>query len=216
MKELSMEEKVQYLWDINEIQKVMGRYSFLHTAGMHRECVDLFATKTPGLRIEMAWGIYEGPNAAERCYVVDHINTEGQYGDEARKGQMHIHTLTTPVIEIAGDGKTAKGVWVSPGVESAIIEGKAEANWGWCKYGVDFVKEDSQWKIWHLHVYGIFFTPYDVPWTEAKMPDWGADMFQRSHDKPPTAQYEYAPDKPMELAPAPPEPYETFDETTAY
>ena len=167
--------------------------------------------------MEMAWGIYEGPDAAERCYMVDHVNTEGQYGDELRKGQMHIHTLTTPVIEVGGDGKTAKGVWVSPGVESAVIEGNPEANWGWCKYAVDFVKEDGVWKFWHFHIYGIFLAPYEASWVEAGHPDASPDMpDELKADKPPTTHWMYSPTAVTEYVPAAPEPYETFDEATAY
>lgn len=31
-------------------------------------------------------------------------------------GILPVHSLTTPVIEVAADGKTARGVWISPGL----------------------------------------------------------------------------------------------------
>ena len=37
------------------------------------------------------------------------------------KGGMMMHAMDTAVIEVAKDGKTAKGVWLSPGHESCYI-----------------------------------------------------------------------------------------------
>ena len=76
-----------------------------HTADMHRECVDLFALQTPGVRAEMMWGVYEGPEGIERLYPGWHM----WMGEEAQDGQLHMHTLTTPVIEVAGDLKDRQG-----------------------------------------------------------------------------------------------------------
>ncbi len=60
---------------------------------------------------------------------------------------LHIHTLTTPVIQVARDGQTARAVWMCPGLEGTTLT--------WIKYGCDFKIQDGRWKIWHLHVYGI-------------------------------------------------------------
>jgi hypothetical protein len=66
-----------------------------------------------------------------------------------------MHTQETPVIEVAGDGKTAKGLWYSigigvrPNVKSDGTYTKS-TEWMWEKYAVDFIKEDGKWKIWHL------------------------------------------------------------------
>jgi hypothetical protein len=57
------------------------------------------------------------------------------------------HTLTTSVIEIAGDRKTAKGVWNSPGHETMPIGERPIAHWCWNRYGVDFILENSEWKL---------------------------------------------------------------------
>lgn len=60
MAKKSREERIQRLEDIHEIQNLMARYEYLHVAGMHEECADLFALKTPGVRIEIGnWGVWE-------------------------------------------------------------------------------------------------------------------------------------------------------------
>ncbi len=78
---------------------------------------------------------------------------------------MMQHTLATPVIEVAKDGKTAKGVWMSPGHEARVLGGRLTALWVWGTYGEDFIKEDGRWKIRNHHVYLNIITPFEVPWT---------------------------------------------------
>jgi SnoaL-like domain len=214
---VSLEDRISRLEAVHEIQNVMGRYSYWHTANMHRECLDLFAMKTPGVRAEMMWGVYEGAESLERLYPGFHTWVDGDL-----KGVMHMHTLTTPVIEVAEDGQTAKATWIAPGHEtmsfSAGEEGAPEAFWAWCKYGCDFVLEDGQWKIWHLHVYGIFLSPYGRSWVEEPDDMVDAPRMLDSHqpDRPPTTHWQYAPDRVYINEPAPPAPFASFDEADAY
>jgi hypothetical protein len=212
MAKKSLEERIQRLEDIHEIQNLMGREQFMHTAGMHRETLELFAQKTPGVRVEVdSWGIYEGTEGIRRVGIGVH-----GYHEKDHIGSMMMHTLTTPVIEVAGDGKTAKAVWISPGHETMLVEGKLQAYWAWCKYGVDFVKEDGKWKIWHSHVYAIFRCPYETSWVE--MPDVPTPPVpdELKPDRPGTYHHPYSTTTAPDYVPAPPEPYETWDEATAY
>lgn len=206
----SLEERVQRLEDIHQIQNLMGRLEFLHTAGMEKEAMQLFALKTPGVSAEVAnWGVYEGAEGIRRMSMGIHLAG----GEKARVGTMHLHTLTTPVIEVAGDGKTAKAVWISPGLETDKQNGKFQAMWAWVKYGIDFIKEEGKWKIWHSHAYSIFMTPYEKSWVEAP-PHTSTPMAvpdEIKPDRPSTYLWEYSTDRIYENVPAPPEPYETWD-----
>jgi hypothetical protein len=210
----SLEKRIQRLEDIHEIQNLMSRYEYFHTADMQEETVELYARKTPGATAEIAnWGVYEGIEGIKRLFLGLHR----QGGEKALIGSMHMHTLTTPVIEVAADGNTAKGVWISPGHETSAPEGgKPQAMWAWLKYGVDFVKEDGTWKFWHFHVYPIFMTPYEKSWTEALPPvstlPGGATIPDAvKPDKPTTYFWQYTTDVKCENAPQPPSPFETWD-----
>lgn len=208
MAKMSLEERVERIEAVHEIQNLVGRYSYLHTAGMQEETVELFAQKTPGVSAEIGgWGVYDGIEGIKRLYPGFHNFAEGD-----RVGQMHMHTFTTPVIEVAYDLKTAKGIWISPGHETgAFVDGKLEAYWAWCKYGCDFVKEE-EWKIWHLHVYGLFICPYDKSWVEFNADQGDMEVPDNlKPDKPATYNWHYSPTGKTELVPAPPEPYETWD-----
>jgi hypothetical protein len=53
-------------------------------------------------------------------------------------GMFIMHRLTSPVIEIAGDGNTAKGIWDSPGqVTELDREGEPRTQFMWGKYGCE-------------------------------------------------------------------------------
>jgi hypothetical protein len=214
MAKRSLEERIQRLEDIHEIENLMGRHEYLHTAALNAEDAELFAKKTPGVGIEIAdWGVYEGTEAIKRFHL-----EVLQYAAKDAAGILAIHTLSTPVIEVAGDGKTAKAVWISPGLETMPdAEGRLTAYWVWAKYGVDFVKEDGQWKFWHLHLYSLFACPYDKSWVEAPehpalqpLPD------ELKPDRPTTYHQEYSPKRAPEYVPAPPEPYESWDDSMSY
>lgn len=214
------QKDIQMLKDIHEIQNLMGRYIYLHELNRDPEFPDtMYARKTPGVSAEVATG---------GCYVGEGIRKMFApmpgMAPGGHKGGLFTHPLTTPVIEVAGDSKTAKGVWISPGYETGGQDPKTKkpiACFVYTKYGVDFVKEDSVWKVWHYHVYRVFMTPWNVPFTdeweknvrEKMMGKFGGE---RKPDIPTTADNPYSVDTARELLPAPPEPYETFSETFSY
>jgi hypothetical protein len=212
----TLEDRIQRVEDIHEIHNLMGRYEYLHTAGLHEETAELFGKKTPGVKAEINdWGVYEGQNGIQKMFVKVHKRYENTKED--RRGVMNMHALTTPVIEIAGDGKTAKAVWISPGHETSRKDGKLVATWRWVKYAVDFVKEDGQWRFWHFHVFGVFRTPYDKSWLEPTGFNSNPQMPPELRpDRPTTYHWVYSPEAVTENIPAPPEPYETWDESTSY
>lgn len=231
--ELRLEK--ERLWAVTEIQNLMGTYSMWVTSGFCHRVPELF-TATDDTVIEMVWGRYTGKDAAYRAYAVDHrgfdTGTIAALGldvpdidntdafppgeappeaappggkDDIRPVIFVMHLLTTPVIQVAKDVQTARGVWTSPGI--------AGANWGWMKYGCDFKLEDGKWKIWHLHVYGLFVAGYDKGWGVLEYEDPPTEA-SRSADKPPTTGWEYYKDATyIPLEPAPPEPYDTWDES---
>jgi hypothetical protein len=211
---LTLEERVDRVKAAREVQNLMSRYTYYQSAFQQPETVALFASKTPGTKVEMMWGVYEGIEGVKKCFLKDHY----QRGDKALVGAMHMDTLTTPIIIVAGDGKTAKGVWISPGFDTMVTNGKAQANWAYYKFGTDFVKEGGVWKIWHLHIYGVLYTDYNKSWAEPSKITWSGPNGQKlNNDKPPTTQWWYTPDttSPQDQ-PKLPEDYNTFGETFSY
>lgn len=218
---------------VTECQNLLGRYAFWHSANMHKEKKILFAEEHEDFRCEIN-ASYVGENGFDR-YVTGH----SFMGEEYNKGTIRMHALTTPVIEVAKDGKSARGVWICPGYETSkrgpVGEENFRCDWAWMKYGCDFILTDAGWKILHLHVYGLFMCDYYTAWadtplakgedpmvmgeiTEEMLANMSEDdkyfmrmMKENGPNAPATHPvWAYKRDAPPENYPAPPEPYDTW------
>ncbi|MBP2643714.1 MAG: nuclear transport factor 2 family protein [Firmicutes bacterium] len=236
--ELSLKDQVQKLSDVHRIQNVMGTMMYMFEAGKHEDMLENFAEKTPGVTVEIAnWGVFEGREGARKMIVDAWKQFEKNNAQEMKKafpkinndraGLLDLNALACPVIEVAGDGKTAKGLWLAPGLQTQFNPGlnKPEGNWAWLKFAVDFVKENGKWKIWHYHLCPMFRTAYDKSWVDSSI---DREQALASGNTPPPPSNGPQPDKPTSsyhaysvteapaYDPQPPVPYYTFRETFSY
>ncbi len=213
---------------LNEIENLMGRYSHLGMMRGEGTLADLFALKTEGV----SWKTPGGPVGIEamRARFADPDEVQAP-------GILHMHSMMTPVIEVAGDGKTAKGVWDSFG--ASVNNPDDIGGWLSVKYGVDFIKEDGKWKIWHLQVYPVYSIKFDKSITQTAKeraanppPPMVAGVTGRDVPRADGQQRGAAPaarpgyvmpknvwrydGKSTPQGPYVPEPYCTFDPKTAY
>ena len=217
---LTLEQRMAKDDAVHEIDNIMGRYAFYHGVSMHQKCLELHALDTPGVRAEFPFGIFEGREKITELYTV----MVGAMDDkpEARAGSWHQTTMTTSVIEIADDLRTAKGVWMCPAHAADAVgpDGKPNLNLQLAKYACDFVQENGEWKIWHFRIFGIFGCPFDKSWVEiGDTPPHGPGDLppQFSPSRPPHPFYQYWKGAPYPTdEPVLPEPYKTFAETFEY
>ena len=203
----SLAREVERLKAIHEIQNLVGKYEVVHTPKTMSLTPELFALKQPDVSVEIAmWGVFIGAESIKKMY--SHMEESG-----ARPGMMFEHQLTTPIIEVADDLQTAKGLWFSPGHETPFVDGKLQARWCWGKFGADFIKEEGKWKIWHYHWYDTFMVPFDKSWVDTPQPARGVIEEHPGFkpDKPPTSRSTYYPDEIRRPIPWYPEPYKTWD-----
>lgn len=86
----------------------------------------------------------------ERVYGV-------RYEGNAAPGYRVVHILGSPYVEIAGDGLSAQGVWFSYSTMSRMnSDGIAEPHQIIQRFSGDFLKENGEWKIWHVRDYEDF------------------------------------------------------------
>ena len=182
-RERSHAQSIQRLLDYMDIQNVMAKHSYYYGAQEQwKELDEAWSKKRDDISYGHNDGYYVGRKSVEAYYgrtnetrrkqtleTVSRIYPEIKNVEENEGvGDLVIHTLTTPYIEIAEDGQTAKGVWMSIGLCSRTgQDGKASAMWLWEKFATDFVKEDGEWKIYRFDMHGTFNTPFDGPgWSE--------------------------------------------------
>ena len=81
----------------------------------------------------------------------DALSAIGKAGEAPGYGRFLFHPLSTPLVYVAGDGKTAQGTWYSIGADCyPEADGTADCSWNCQKICADFIKEPGGWKIWHV------------------------------------------------------------------
>ena len=164
--------------DQQEIQNIKSWHVMYHCYGLHHDELENIWVNEPENRATASFGQNQGfmvgYDSIWENYVVGHdtswlssaksycenngIDITGWTDEEILEvyggvGQLLLHVTTTAIIEVAEDGQTAKAFWYSPGM---IAESGSTGNTIWEAYGVDFVKEDGVWKMWHLHMFTDF------------------------------------------------------------
>lgn len=223
MKEYTAEQLASRISDLKEIENTVSRYAFLTYYKRYAEALSTLwvsPAAVPTLtandrRIEgydavKAFLVDEGEeavladNAAMRALFPEEL--AGKADSEIwGVGSAVVHTITTPLIELAGDQQTAKGMWYSVGQNTDIDHAKGPvAYWNWEKYALDLKKEDGKWKIWHLIICTDFKSQVGRNWADSNIAPSGD--YYKAYDTHQTPQ-DYPPM---------PEPYETFAETFSY
>jgi len=211
MQGLTLEQRIERLEAAQEIQNLMSKYQYLHSAFMNGKIVELFAERDDDF-IDAPFGRWMGKDAARRCFGV---LFEKELTPRDLRGELVEHTLTTPIIQVAGDGQTAKAVWNSPGHEIHkffwVKESPRIEFWYWCRYSVDFIKTDKGWRIWHLRIYQTFAADYLKGLVHAEAPPEPPEpVGVAACDMPIVERTKYSFDRAPQLIPVPPEPYDTF------
>jgi hypothetical protein len=234
--------KAERALDMLEVQNVMSKHAYYHGAGKNCEELDaLWVKKAPEPTFSNPRGSWVGMNSIRASYCEANLDNQKKELEALKTkypeikdgrenygvGSWLIHTLTTPIIEVAGDGKSAKAMWYSPGATvNATPDGKASGIWFFEKYGVDFLKEGGQWKIWHIQMYYDMTGPLEKGFADVPVRPTGpvaveageravTDPRMEMNKKNPKPYKDWSPTTVPEIVKMP-EPYYTFSETFSY
>ncbi len=176
-----LEAEATRLKDVSDIKRLQRAYGYYLDAAQWDQMADLFADDGT---IEIGLdGVYAGK---ERIREYLHTLGGGQVG--LRQGQLNEHMLLQPVIDVAPDGRTAKGRW-----RALIMAGEYHetALWGEGPYENEYVKDNGVWKIAKVHWYQTFMVPYAGGWAKEKDVNGGIYVSKKlPPDRPPTERYE--------------------------
>lgn len=236
----------QNAYDRSEIENLFGSYMYLHSLVQDSRTLSFFAQTKEDIRIDLGNGIIEGREDLAAYFA----------SKTPLKGQMLGRSLVNPMIVVAGDGETAKGLWVTAGHDTFVtyeepdpkefpfasyMEKHSEydfykmTQWVWHKYGVDFVKEDGKWKIWHIRQVEIMRCSYEEDWIDFSISRQYNEIMAKFNQpwqgvtRENSTQFNFPPTRPSPepndgytiTMPVPdnpkiPEEYATFSETFAY
>ncbi len=176
----SAERDARYARDRGAVENVFARYMYLHNSFQDEKIKALWARRgTPGMSAQYSnLGVYTSYDSIMAYHS----------GRPSPIGKLIFHYLTTPLIEIAADGQSAKGRWIAAGVESGLMtpeaaakapaflferaeaEGnevhgkKVWAHWVQMQYGVDFIRQDGAWRILHFRCFEVSRARFDRNW----------------------------------------------------
>lgn len=208
--------------DIDEIQKVMSAYEYLHYPITFPEKLQLFALDMPDVSMDVGdSGVFVGREGVETVFLK--ILGSARFAKDA----FFFHCVASPYIEVAEDGQTAKAVFMSIGLETYYadhshtpVPGKEKMApyWSVGKYSADFIKRDGVWKIWHLKWWRDIRCDYFKGWVDDEV-SWGDKAsYQKRADaavdmpfhKPLKFHQPYRPGERKAPLPRVPQPYDTF------
>ena len=138
-------------------------------------------------------------------------------------GTFRVFPVACPVIEVAEDGETAKGLWYCWGSHAQVTGCGPTSNWTWGYFAADFVREGDSWKLWHLQVTNDVDARCGTSWGKIVEPLPQLPEFAPLNDfeMPPytvaqTVREFYSAGRPLTGAPELPRPYTTFADTFSY
>lgn len=199
-------KKINRLTAYHEIQNNAGRLMAAFNFRQAEKVLGYFALGQKDVSLEFAdEGVFRGPDKVTA--IVREV-----VGKKPSPGEMTDLQLTTPIIEVAGDAETAKALWWCPGAGSILREkGDPQAVWIWGMIAADYILEDGEWKVWHLHYFRFIKCDYHKGWVE------DTSMINRPNipvhplADPTTYHNPYSPLSIREGIPAAPRPYESYD-----
>ena len=131
-----------------EIENLMGRFALLYSAGQYERLMSFFADTEQIVFQRSDVGVYEGKEAVSGYFK--------NLADHALAGSFRMMNLTSAVIQMAEDGKTAQGMWFINGLE-AIKNPEAPADpaadlWINDKLAVEFIRTYKGWEILRMTI----------------------------------------------------------------
>lgn len=216
--------------DTTAIANIMGAFTFLNCYKQHKRQFENWSHNEPTITLND--GKYVGYEAV-KAFFVDYHEAQTRWANETMRklfpeelgdksdeeiwavGSNTVLNFTTPLIEVAFDGQTAKGMWYVYGSTTEVYSTGPKAAWNFGRCAVDFVKEDGVWKIWHMTMFTDIQCPVGGNWGKDKMyPHEGVEI-----PEPTVKEHYYTGygDDFLSLVEPPlPEPYDTFANTFSY
>jgi hypothetical protein len=163
-----LEDKNRELQDVEEIKKLQRIYGYYVERGRLDEAADLFSD-SPDVSCGPSYSLMVGKENVRRMFSSQ--RPFGVFEGTKPDDYLHITIPVSGVVDVDGDGKTAKARWYALMYLCNATPGGG-AVFGVGMYENEYIKEDGKWKILHLQFDDIFLSPYEDGW--AKTPNiWG-------------------------------------------
>lgn len=235
----STEQLTERWEDRRAVKNLMGKYVVSFLIKKERDMFKTFWSERDDICLGIGEGWFSGPEAVSGYYMaIDERNIAvrdllmelfpekagGKSEEELYGiGVFDLSSITNSVVEIASDGETAKGMWHCFGRPVDVTERGPLSYWVFGTYAADFIKEDGQWRLWHVQYLEDIKSPNGYNWSEGKnpyppLPEFAplAEVKVPTPNVPVVLRERYSVNRPFAKLPDFPEPYDTFAETFSY
>lgn len=233
-------EQLVERWEAQRaIKNLMGKYANCVILNREHDIYGMFWSKAEDVSLTFNDGAYVGAEAVSGYYAACHDRNAlvaklmqqrfpevlgGKSEEEVYGvGPFKVKPMACPVIEIAADGKTAKGLWYCQGAYNDVETCGPVAHWTWGYFAADFLCEDGAWKLWHLQYLNDVDCICGQSWAAEQKPLPDLPEFAplgEFHYPEYTVKKQfrtlYSADRPVTLCPEIPQPYDTFADTFSY
>ena len=236
---LTAEQKLSRWEDTREIKNLVGRMSTDYVLKEERSMLARYWSAREDICLGVNEGWFSGRSAVAEYYAGQEARIAAEsamiqaafpkeLGDKTAEqvhgvGMIDYKPVDTGVIEVAGDGQTAKGLWMIRGSYSKLTAGGPVAYWEWSWLAIDFVREAGEWKIWHQQYLREIDRPCGYPWVGEEHAFPPRDEFAGAEDIREAApnvaaplRETYSAHRPFTPSPEVPVPYDTFAHTFSY
>ena len=171
-----LEDQLKRVQDAEENKKLQRAYGYYLEHLMEEDVIELFSD-SPEVTVIVRAGEFRGKESVKRFFrhgrdVEIKITKDPEF--------LHQVMQLSPIIDVAPDGKTAKGRWYGWICAALPVAKITRAIFQLGVYENEYIKEDGKWKFKKLQYYRIFQSPYEDGWV--KTPDIFLDL---ERDLPP-------------------------------
>ena len=217
-------ELIQRVWDVEEVKKLCAkRCYYLANDWREKELDELWVTGEAAKKTASFgrnWGYYVGMDAIRDYYVNRHNQQiDALPGKNHGDGCLFHHPASTGLVYEAYDGQTARGLWYCISQETVpTSDTEADARWYLEKLAIDFLKEDGVWKIWHVVVATDLTSEAGQDYMQQKvyLPDRENPAYVEFGEPTISMLTHNVMFNWLDNYPAPPVPYQTFNEDNSY
>lgn len=239
MKQYTSDQMLGRWESLREVKNLMGRLSADYCIIQAGHAHERYWSQREDVCLGVNDGWYVGAEAVRGYYRSLHEQVQFQsdhiaklfpehLGDKTPEeyfgtGMLDYKPVDTCVVEVAGDNRTAKGLWCIRGSHARMTESGPVAYWEWGWFAVDFIREEDGWKIWHMQYLDDILKVQSSKWygeevSYPKRPEFAGieEVKVAAPNKAAVLHQAYTPTRPGIMAPRVPEAYHTFEDTFSY
>jgi hypothetical protein len=161
-----LEKHITLLEDIQAIEDVQKMYGYYMDSHQREQVVSLFSDNAESLELESV-GLFLGKKGISRFFLENDL-LKGN--ESAVPGWINILIMMfQPVIDVAPDGRTAKGRWNTWLAEAMPVGGIPRQQWVHGYYENEYVKENGKWLFTKLNWNVTVFTSFEAGWVKVPL-----------------------------------------------